>query len=67
VEQINAQRAAEGRPPFQIKTISQGAATSVWAAFVTSAEEVGGSTPTPLIRITLRACPEISESGRGFG
>jgi NAD(P)-dependent dehydrogenase (short-subunit alcohol dehydrogenase family) len=42
VERINAQLAAEGRPPFQFKTIPQGAATSVWAAFVAPAEEVGG-------------------------
>jgi hypothetical protein len=42
VERINAQHAAEGRPPFQIKTIPQGAATSVWAAFVAPADEVGG-------------------------
>jgi NAD(P)-dependent dehydrogenase (short-subunit alcohol dehydrogenase family) len=42
VKQINAQLAAEGRPPFQLKTIPQGAATSVWAAFVAPAEAVGG-------------------------
>jgi NAD(P)-dependent dehydrogenase (short-subunit alcohol dehydrogenase family) len=42
VERINAQHAAEGRSPFQIKTIPQGAATSVWAAFVAPAEAVGG-------------------------
>jgi NAD(P)-dependent dehydrogenase (short-subunit alcohol dehydrogenase family) len=42
VAQINAQLAAEGQPPFQFKTIPQGAATSVWAAFVAAAEEVGG-------------------------
>ena len=42
VERINAQLAAEGRPPFQFKTIPQGAATSVWAAFVAPAKEVGG-------------------------
>jgi NAD(P)-dependent dehydrogenase (short-subunit alcohol dehydrogenase family) len=42
VERINAQQAAEGRPPFQFKTIPQGAATSVWAAFVAPTEEVGG-------------------------
>jgi NAD(P)-dependent dehydrogenase (short-subunit alcohol dehydrogenase family) len=42
VERINAQLAAEDRPPFQFKTIPQGAATSVWAAFVAPAEEVGG-------------------------
>ena len=42
VERINAQLAAEGEPPFQFKTIPQGAATSVWAAFVAPAEAVGG-------------------------
>jgi NAD(P)-dependent dehydrogenase (short-subunit alcohol dehydrogenase family) len=42
VAQINAQFAADGRPPFQWKTIPQGAATSVWAAFVAPAEDVAG-------------------------
>ena len=42
VEQINQQLAAEGKPPFQRKTIPQGAATSVWAAVVASPEEIGG-------------------------
>jgi NAD(P)-dependent dehydrogenase (short-subunit alcohol dehydrogenase family) len=31
-----------GAPPFQWKTIAQGAATSVWAGVVAPAEEVGG-------------------------
>jgi hypothetical protein len=42
VEQINQQLAAEGRPPFQWKTLAQGAATSVWAAVVAPADEIGG-------------------------
>jgi NAD(P)-dependent dehydrogenase (short-subunit alcohol dehydrogenase family) len=42
VEQINAQLAAEGRPPFQFKSVPQGAATTVWAAFVAPAEDAGG-------------------------
>jgi NAD(P)-dependent dehydrogenase (short-subunit alcohol dehydrogenase family) len=42
VAQINAQLATDGQPPFQWKTIPQGAATSVWAAFVAPAENVGG-------------------------
>jgi NAD(P)-dependent dehydrogenase (short-subunit alcohol dehydrogenase family) len=42
VEQINQQLAAEGKGPFQWKTVPQGAATSVWAAVVAPAEEVGG-------------------------
>jgi NAD(P)-dependent dehydrogenase (short-subunit alcohol dehydrogenase family) len=39
---ISADLAAAGQPPFQWKTIPQGAATSVWAGAVASAEEVGG-------------------------
>jgi NAD(P)-dependent dehydrogenase (short-subunit alcohol dehydrogenase family) len=42
VKQINEQAAAEGKEPFQFKTVPQGAATSVWAAVVAPAEEVGG-------------------------
>jgi NAD(P)-dependent dehydrogenase (short-subunit alcohol dehydrogenase family) len=41
VKQINAQLASEGKPPFQYKTIPQGAATSVWAAIVASGDEIG--------------------------
>jgi NAD(P)-dependent dehydrogenase (short-subunit alcohol dehydrogenase family) len=42
VGQINQELAAEGKPPFQLKTIPQGAATSVWAGVVATADEVGG-------------------------
>jgi NAD(P)-dependent dehydrogenase (short-subunit alcohol dehydrogenase family) len=42
IEQINQQLAVEGKPPFQWKTIPQGAATSVWAAVVARADEIGG-------------------------
>jgi NAD(P)-dependent dehydrogenase (short-subunit alcohol dehydrogenase family) len=42
VEQMNKQLAAEGKPPFQWKTIPQGAATSVWAGVVAPADEIGG-------------------------
>jgi NAD(P)-dependent dehydrogenase (short-subunit alcohol dehydrogenase family) len=42
VERINAQLAIAGQPPFKFKTIPQGAATSVWAACVATADEVGG-------------------------
>ena len=38
---INAELAAEGLPAYQWKTIPQGAATSVWAGVVASADEVG--------------------------
>jgi NAD(P)-dependent dehydrogenase (short-subunit alcohol dehydrogenase family) len=42
VEQLNQQLANEGKPPFQFKTIPQGAATSVWAGVVAPADEIGG-------------------------
>jgi len=42
VEQINRQLAAAGKPPIKLKSIPQGAATSVWAAVVASADEIGG-------------------------
>jgi len=41
IEQINQQLASEGKPPFQWKTVPQGAATSVWTAVVASADEIG--------------------------
>jgi len=42
IARLNAQLAAEGQPPFEWKTIPQGAATSVWAAVVAPADLVGG-------------------------
>jgi NAD(P)-dependent dehydrogenase (short-subunit alcohol dehydrogenase family) len=42
IEQMNKQLASEGKAPFQLKTIPQGAATSVWAAVVAPVDEVGG-------------------------
>jgi NAD(P)-dependent dehydrogenase (short-subunit alcohol dehydrogenase family) len=42
VDRMNQQLAAEGKGPFQWKTIPQGAATSVWAAVVAPTEEIGG-------------------------
>lgn len=42
IDQMNKQLAAEGKANFQWKTIPQGAATSVWAGVVASADEIGG-------------------------
>jgi NAD(P)-dependent dehydrogenase (short-subunit alcohol dehydrogenase family) len=42
IDQINAANAASGQPPLTVKSIPQGAATSVWAGVVAPAEEVGG-------------------------
>ncbi|EGT5662848.1 SDR family NAD(P)-dependent oxidoreductase [Cronobacter dublinensis] len=42
IAQINEANAKRGLPPFQWKTVQQGAATSVWAAAVASATEIAG-------------------------
>ena len=42
IQQIDKQLTAEGKGPFQWKTIPQGAATSVWAGVVAPADEIGG-------------------------
>jgi NAD(P)-dependent dehydrogenase (short-subunit alcohol dehydrogenase family) len=42
IKEINQQMAAQGKGPFQWKSIPQGAATSVWAAVVAPADEIGG-------------------------
>ena len=41
LDRINGQLAAEGKPPFEFKTVPQGAATSVWTAVVAPADHVG--------------------------
>src|SRR6266496_935582 len=42
VDEINQQLAAAGKPPLHWKSIPQGAATSVWAAVVAPADQIGG-------------------------
>jgi NAD(P)-dependent dehydrogenase (short-subunit alcohol dehydrogenase family) len=42
LEHINAQARAAGEPEIKLKTIPQGAATSVWAGVVAAADDVGG-------------------------
>lgn len=40
--QINRDLADQGAAPFELKTVPQGAATSVWAAARAEADEIGG-------------------------
>ena len=42
VASINQTAAGAGKPAFEFKTIPQGAATSVWAAFAADPDEIGG-------------------------
>ncbi len=41
VDELNTENLKAGLPPFRLKTVPQGAATSVWAGVVASAEAVG--------------------------
>ncbi|MCE4223794.1 SDR family NAD(P)-dependent oxidoreductase [Methylobacterium sp. C25] len=42
LDELNVERAEIGAPPFEMKSVPQGAATSVWAGVVASADEIGG-------------------------
>jgi NAD(P)-dependent dehydrogenase (short-subunit alcohol dehydrogenase family) len=42
IDSINKTQQASGAPAFSFKSIPQGAATSVWAAIVAPADEIGG-------------------------
>jgi NAD(P)-dependent dehydrogenase (short-subunit alcohol dehydrogenase family) len=70
LDQMNRDLAAEGKPPFQFKTIPQGAATSVWAGVVAQADEVGGryceNCHVGVIVPDDRKISAISEGVRGY-
>ena len=70
VEQINQQLAAEGKAPFQPKTIPQGAATSVWSGVVAPADEIGGryceNCHVSVVVPEDAAISRISEGVRGY-
>ncbi len=70
LENINKQLAAEGKGPFEFKTILQGAATSVWAAVVASADEIGAryceNCHVSKIVPDDRVITPISEGVRGY-
>jgi NAD(P)-dependent dehydrogenase (short-subunit alcohol dehydrogenase family) len=42
IDELNAEHAAAGKPAFKLKSVPQGAATSVWAGIVAPADAVGG-------------------------
>jgi NAD(P)-dependent dehydrogenase (short-subunit alcohol dehydrogenase family) len=42
IASLDAELAAQGLPPYRLKTVAQGAATSLWAGVVASPDEVGG-------------------------
>ena len=42
INEVNEAARREGKPQFQLKTVPQGAATSVWAAVRAQADQIGG-------------------------
>ena len=69
VDQINAEHAAAGKPPFKLKTIPQGAATSVWAGVVAPAtKSVAATARTAMSRRSLKArtASAVSEGVRPY-
>jgi NAD(P)-dependent dehydrogenase (short-subunit alcohol dehydrogenase family) len=70
IERMNQELAAEGKPPFQFKTIPQGSATSVWAGVVAGADDVGGryceNCHVGVIVPDDRKISAISEGVRGY-
>jgi NAD(P)-dependent dehydrogenase (short-subunit alcohol dehydrogenase family) len=66
LEQIQNERASAGGPPFEFKSIPQGAATSVWAAVVAPANQVGGKYCEDCrVGELIPAGSEVSVSGSG--
>jgi len=70
IEEIDRQLAAQGKGPFQWKSIPQGAATSVWASVVAPAEEIGSQycENCHVGTIVLEDAPitAVSEGVRGY-
>ncbi|MBP6013686.1 MAG: SDR family NAD(P)-dependent oxidoreductase [Alphaproteobacteria bacterium] len=65
MKSINESRPA-GAPAFEFKTILQGAATTVWAGFVASADAVGGHYCEDCHVAALNADPAIREGVRPY-
>jgi NAD(P)-dependent dehydrogenase (short-subunit alcohol dehydrogenase family) len=68
VGKINEELAAEGHPPYELKSIPQGAATSVWAGFVATADGVGGlyCENCHVATVTENPASRISEGVRAY-
>lgn len=65
IDDINAKHAAAGQPPFKLKTIPQGAATSVWAGVVAPADEIGGRYCEDCHVATLLPAEDVSPISAG--
>jgi NAD(P)-dependent dehydrogenase (short-subunit alcohol dehydrogenase family) len=65
VDELNAEHLAAGKAPFTLKSVPQGAATSVWAAVVADANEVGGQYCENCHVGELVTDPNLSAVGEG--
>ena len=70
IDDISQQLVEQGKGPFQWKSIPQGAATSVWAAVVAPADEIGGQY-CENCHVGIKVADDISITGvsegvRGF-
>ena len=65
---INADLQAEGKPQYKWKSVPQGAATTVWAAAVARADDVGGRycENCHLSEVTDAPLSDISEGARPY-
>lgn len=63
---VNEAHAKAGLPPFQLKSIPQGAATSVWAAAVADADIVGGRYCEDCNVATVRDEPDMLGGVRSY-
>jgi NAD(P)-dependent dehydrogenase (short-subunit alcohol dehydrogenase family) len=68
VEKINVDLAAKGKPLYQLKSIPQGAATSVWAGLVAAGDEVGGRycENCHVSEVTAGPIGPVNEGVRGY-
>jgi len=68
VDRLNAQAAAAGRERYELKSVPQGAATSVWAAVVADADTIGGryAEDCGLARVTVDSTGELSAGVRPY-
>ena len=68
IGKINEELAAEGKPSYELKSIPQGAATSVWAGFVAAADAVGGlyCENCHVATVTENPVSRISEGVRAY-
>ena len=65
VDELNQEHLAAGKAPFTLKSIPQGAATSVWAGVVADANEVGGTYCENCHVSELVTDPNLSAVGEG--